>query len=112
MWDGAKVGVAAPPLLCEEGWLLLYHGVSKNTNYRLGAILLDKKDPTVVLARTAIPFLEPTEEYERVGQVSNVVFPCGLVNRNGTLFIYYGAADFSVAVATIKLSDLLKMLSK
>lgn len=111
MWDGEKVGIAAPPIKCKEGWLLLYHGVSKNTNYRLGAILLDKKDPTIVLARTAIPFLEPVEEYERVGQIPNVVFPCGAVNRDGTIFIYYGAADYSVAVATIKLSDVLRMLS-
>jgi predicted GH43/DUF377 family glycosyl hydrolase len=110
MWDGGKVGISAPPIKTDKGWLLLYHGVSWSTTYRVGAVLLDLKDPTAVLARTAIPLFEPEEEYERKGVTSNVVFPCGLVSRGGTLYMYYGGADSVIGVATIKLSVLLTML--
>lgn len=110
MWDGGKVGIAAPPIKTPQGWLLLYHGVSWSTTYRVGAVLLDLKDPTIVRARTAIPLFEPEEEYERKGYIPNVVFPCGAVVRGGTLYMYYGGADSVVGVATIKMSTLLKML--
>jgi predicted GH43/DUF377 family glycosyl hydrolase len=110
MWDGGKVGLSCPPVKTKEGWLLLYHGVSWSTTYRIGAVLLDLDDPTHVKARTAIPLFEPEEEYEHKGIVSNVVFPCGLVVRSGTVYIYYGGADDVVGVATVKLATLLRML--
>ncbi|MEN9523944.1 MAG: hypothetical protein RL536_13 [Candidatus Parcubacteria bacterium] len=110
MWDGNKVGISCPPVKTSKGWLLLYHGVSWSAIYRAGAVLLDLEDPTIVIARTAVPIFEPEEEYELTGSVSNVVFPCGLVIRGGTVYIYYGAADKVVGVATIKLSVLLNML--
>lgn len=110
MWDGGKVGISAPPVKTIHGWLLLYHGVSWSTTYRVGAVLLDLLDPTIVLARTAIPLFEPKEEYERKGTVSNVVFPCGLVVRGGVAYVYYGGADDVVGVATIKMKTLLDML--
>jgi len=110
MWDGGKVGISTPPVKTDKGWLLLYHGVSWSTTYRVGAVLLDLKDPTIVLARTAIPLFEPEEEYEHKGVVANVVFPCGLVIRNGTAYLYYGAADSVVGVASMKMSSLMKML--
>ncbi len=74
-------------------------------------MLLDKKDPTVVLSRSAVPLFEPEKEYELKGEVSKVVFPCGLVRRGDTLFIYYGGADFVTCVATAKLSSILEKLS-
>ncbi|MEK7646453.1 MAG: hypothetical protein AAB381_02050 [Patescibacteria group bacterium] len=110
MWDGGKVGIASPPIKTKAGWLLLYHGVSWSTTYRVGAVLLDLKDPTVVIARTAIPLFEPKEEYERKGIVPNVVFPCGMVVRGGTAYIYYGGGDSVVGVATIRMDTLLDML--
>ncbi|MEK9177521.1 MAG: hypothetical protein AAB777_00190, partial [Patescibacteria group bacterium] len=110
MWDGGKVGISTPPIKTKKGWLLLYHGVSWSTTYRVGAVLLDLEDPTIVKARTAIPLFEPKEEYERKGMVPNVVFPCGLVVRGTTAYMYYGAADSVIGVATIKMSALLKML--
>lgn len=110
MWDGGKVGIAAPPAKTPRGWLLLYHGVSWSTTYRVGAVLLDLADPTVVLARTAAPLFEPEEEYERKGVKGNVVFPCGLVVRGNTAFMYYGAADDAVGAASFKVSELLSML--
>jgi predicted GH43/DUF377 family glycosyl hydrolase len=110
MWDGGKVGVSTPPIKTKIGWLMLYHGVSWSTTYRVGAVLLDLEDPTIVLARTAIPLFEPEAEYEHKGVVANVVFPCGMTVRGANAYIYYGAADFVVGVATIKMATLLRML--
>ncbi|HEX7724720.1 MAG TPA: hypothetical protein VF438_03240 [Candidatus Paceibacterota bacterium] len=110
MWDGRKVGIATPPVKTKDGWLMLYHGISWNSTYRVGAVLLDLDDPTIVRARTALPLFEPEEDYERKGVVQNVVFPCGLVIRGSTAYIYYGAADFVTGVATMKLPQLLKKL--
>ena len=108
MWDGAKVGLAAPPVLTKSGWIMFYHGVSKTTHYRIGAALLDANDPSRVLARSCVPIFEPVEDYERIGIVNDVVFPCGIVNRKGILYIYYGAADKVTGVATASVKDILK----
>lgn len=110
MWDGDKVGISCPPVKTNKGWLLLYHGVSWSKIYRVGAVLLDLKDPTLVLARTALAIFEPETEYELNGYIPNVVFPCGLVIRKGIAYMYYGGGDSVVGVATIKLNSLLKML--
>jgi predicted GH43/DUF377 family glycosyl hydrolase len=118
-WDSLKVGICAPPIKTKHGWLLLYHGVSKNHNtYRVGGILLDLKDPTMVLARSTDPIFEPEEQYEKVGIVNNVVFPCGMVvkkanrSKKDLLYIYYGGADTVIGVATIELDVLLNSLTR
>ncbi len=112
-WDSDKVGISAPPIKTKAGWLLLYHGVSKaHHTYRLGAVLLDLKDPALVIARTTDSIFEPDELYEKVGVVNNVVFPCGLTEHQGMLYIYYGGADTVVGVATMKLSIILKALTR
>lgn len=112
-WDSLKVGISAPPIKTKIGWLLLYHAVSKSHNtYRVGAVLLSLKDPTIVLSRTTDPIFEPEMSYEKDGLVNNVVFPCGMVVCKGTLFIYYGGADKVVGVATIGLDIILKVLEK
>jgi len=111
MWDSAKVGISAPPIKTKYGWLLLYHGISKSHNtYRIGCVLLDLKDPTIVLARSTDPIFEPEEEYEKRGIVSGVVFPCGMVLKKDLLYIYYGGGDKVVGVATMKLGVILKAL--
>ena len=110
MWDGAKVGSAAPPIRVGENWLFIYHGVSRHGTYRLGAALLDASG-TSLLARTADPIFEPLETYERKGEISNVVFSCGAVVRGDTLFLYYGAADKVVGVATASLAHILAALT-
>lgn len=110
MWDGVKIGVAGPPLKTKEGWLLLYHGISRNKTYRVGAVLLDLQNPTVVKARTAAPIFEPEEPYELNGLVPKVVFPCSLLVRDDKAYIYYGAGDSVIGIATIKLEDLLNKL--
>lgn len=110
-WDSLKVGICAPPIKTKYGWLLLYHGVSKSHNtYRMGVVLLDLKDPAIVIARSSDAIFEPEEEYERIGLVKNVVFPCGMVLKDKLLYIYYGGADKVVGVATMKMDILLGAL--
>ena len=111
MWDGKKVGIAAPPIKTKKGWLLFYHGVSDRSNYRVGVALLNLKNPIEVIARTTDAVLMPEMKYEIEGQVPNVVFPCGVVIRKNTVFIYYGGGDSVVAVATMELSEILRALS-
>ena len=110
MWDSEKVGSAAPPIKVGNNWLMIYHGVSRHAEYRLGLVLLDSSG-TSILARTADPVFEPLEAYEKVGEIANVVFSCGAVVRGDTLFLYYGAADAVVGVATASLAHILDALS-
>ncbi|MDO8270033.1 MAG: hypothetical protein Q7T54_05200 [Candidatus Levybacteria bacterium] len=106
-WDNVKVGIAGPPIQTDQGWLLFYHAVSNpGFKYKIGAMLLDYSNPRTILARTNEPLLEPEMDYELYGQVPNVVFSCGAVVMDGTIYMYYGAADSVVCVATMKLSDL------
>jgi predicted GH43/DUF377 family glycosyl hydrolase len=107
-WDSFKIGAAGPPMEIEDGWLLIYHGVADDRTYRLGAAILDKDDPGRVLSRTEEPILEPKEEYERVGQVPNVVFSCGSVIQDEKLLISYGAADTVIGVASFSLDEILE----
>jgi len=110
-WDSAKVGITAPPIKTEYGWLLLYHGVSKSHNtYRVGSVLLDINDPAIILARGTDTIFEPEEPYEKIGIVNNVVFPCGMVVKDELLYIYYGGADKVTCVATMDLSIILTAL--
>jgi len=109
-WDSKKVGAAAPPIKTKEGWIMLYHGISEAGTYRVGAVLLDLKNQIEILGRTYDPILEPETPYEKEGLVPNVVFPCGNVALNNTLFVYYGGGDRVVGVATIKIDDLLLIL--
>jgi len=112
MWDSKKVGIAAPPIKTTEGWLIFYHGVSKEDGfYRVGAILADLSDPTKIISRTDEPILEPEASYEKFGQVPNVVFPCGAVVLGEKIFIYYGGADQVIGVAIIDKEELLKTLN-
>lgn len=110
-WDSAKVGIAGPPIETEHGWLLFYHGVSKShSTYRVGAILLDLKNPALVLSRITEPIFEPVEPYEKIGFINNVVFPCGTTVRDGIVYLYYGGADQVVGVATMKLKVIVDAL--
>jgi len=112
MWDGRKIGIAAPPIKTKKGWLLFYHGISERNIYRLGVALLDLKNPTEVISRVTDAILWPEMPYEKAGQVTNVVFPCGAVLRKDTIYIYYGAADSVTCGATVKLSKVLKVLTR
>jgi predicted GH43/DUF377 family glycosyl hydrolase len=112
-WDANKVGLSTQPLETDEGWLILYHGVRTTAAgciYRLGLALLDLKDPRRVLKRSSQWVMSPTEGYERTGDVSDVVFPCGWTVSGDEVRLYYGAADTSIALATARLSELLAWL--
>ena len=96
-WDCNRLGAGAPPIKTERGWLEIYHGVDDDMHYHLGIVLLDLDDPSKVLARSSRPLLSPEKEYEKVGIVPNVVFSCGVVERDSEYLIYYGAADKVIA---------------
>jgi predicted GH43/DUF377 family glycosyl hydrolase len=111
-WDAGKIGLGPPPLETPDGWLVMYHGAHSTASgpiYRVGLALLDHDDPCTVLRRTDEWVLGPTAPYERVGDVSKVVFPNGWVHDEATdvLSLYYGAADSVVALATARLSDVM-----
>jgi predicted GH43/DUF377 family glycosyl hydrolase len=78
--------------------------------YRVGAALLDLKDPTKIIGRTDYPLFEPQMPYEKNGQVANVVFPCGNVQIGDRIFIYYGGADTVIGVASIEIEKVLQAL--
>lgn len=113
-WDSRKIGAGAPPLKTKEGWLLIYQAVDDKdaSEYKVGAMLLDLEDPSKVLYRSSSPILEPRESYENNGFKSGVVYPCGAVIKDETLFVYYGAADSYVCVATANLDQFLSDLKK
>ena len=112
-WDSLKVGCGPPPIKTKDGWLLIYQAVCcrDESRYKMGAMLLDLKDPTKVLARTRSPILEPLAAYENEGWKAGVVYPCGAVVINDRLFVYYGGADMFVCVASAKLDLFLEQLA-
>ena len=103
-WDANKIGLNTPPMETEDGWLILYHGVKKTAAgsiYRLGLALLELENPAHVLRRTDEWILGPEKNYEREGDVDDVVFPCGWIYNSvtDTIKVYYGAADTAIAIA-------------
>jgi len=114
-WDANKVGLSAPPLRTERGWLILYHGVrvtASGSIYRLGLALLDLEEPRRLLRRSQEWVFGPEMGYELHGDVDKVVFPCGWVAEENTVRMYYGAADSRMALATAKVPDLLDWLDE
>jgi beta-1,2-mannobiose phosphorylase / 1,2-beta-oligomannan phosphorylase len=108
-WE-QKIGGSTPPIKTEHGWLVLYHAVGDDKFYRVGAMLLDLKNPLKILHRSPDCLLEPKESYEVEGFYNGVVFPCGNVVINDILFVYYGGADKYVCLATCDLNELLDYL--
>jgi predicted GH43/DUF377 family glycosyl hydrolase len=106
-WDSWKIGAGGTPIEVNEGWLVIYHGVSFEKVYCLGVTLLDKNDPEKVLYRSETPILVPSEDYERLGKVPNVVFSCGNILLDDEVLVYYGAADSVLCVATYELGELM-----
>jgi beta-1,4-mannooligosaccharide/beta-1,4-mannosyl-N-acetylglucosamine phosphorylase len=115
-WDAGKIGLGPPPMAVTGGWLVMYHGAHETASgpiYRVGLALLDRDDPTVVLGRSDEWVLGPTASYERVGDVSKVVFPNGWIldEEREELRLYYGAADSVIAVATARIADVLEYVA-
>lgn len=111
--ETSHIGPGAPPIETLDGWLLIYHAAERREKglvYHACAALLDLNDPKIVLSRLKKPIITPSEYYERHGYVNYVVFPTGTAIFESRLYIYYGAADDKIAVASLNLNDLLKEL--
>ncbi len=113
-WDNWVRGAGAPPIKTRLGWLLLYQAMEEKSpdKFKVGAMVLDLKDPTKILYRAKEPILEPKEAYENNGFKSGVVYVTGAVVKNGELLVYYGASDSYVGLAKANLEEFLKALSK
>lgn len=109
-WEFVQIGNCGSPVELEEGWLMLTHGVGPVRKYSIGAALLDKRDPSKVLARSSEPLLRP-EPSEREGYVPNVVYTCGAMKHNDQLILPYAVSDTYSNFATIQISALLQSMS-
>jgi len=114
-WDANKIGLCSPPIETARGWLTIYHGVRQTASgsiYRLGLALFDLERPEICLKRGDSWMFGPEAAYERGGDVKDVVFPCGqTIGEDGdTIYLYYGAADTCMAMATGSIRSLLSWL--
>ena len=105
-WEMVQLGNCGSPIEIDEGWLLLTHGVGAMRKYSVGAILLDKDDPSKVIGRLSQPLLSAADA-DREGYVPNVVYSCGGLRFGDLLFLPYGVADSSVAFAFVSIASLL-----
>ena len=109
-WELVQIGNCGPPIEVEQGWLLLTHGVGAMRKYSIGAALLDKDDPSKVLARSPLPILAAKDQ-DREGYVPNVVYSCGAIRHGDTLFLPYGIADSSIGFAFVPISEILAAMT-
>lgn len=105
-WEFIQIGNCGAPIELDEGWLVLTHGVGAMRKYSIGAVLLDKADPSRVIGRTAQPILSAVDE-DREGYVPNVVYTCGAIRAGADLFLPYGVADSSVCFAFLGIRQIL-----
>jgi predicted GH43/DUF377 family glycosyl hydrolase len=103
------MGNCGSPIELDEGWLLLTHGVGPVRKYSIGAVLLDKADPSKVLARTREPLIRP-EPSERHGYVPNVVYTCGAMRQGDQIVLPYAVSDTFSKFAVFKTSALLELM--
>ena len=110
-WENDKIGSSSNPIKTDQGWLMLYHGVRGfgiTSLYKLGVVLLDLDEPWKVIGKSKEPILIPEEDYERIGDVNNVVFSNGwVVEDDGSVKIYYSGADTNICVAETSLNELI-----
>ncbi len=112
-YESRNIGAGAPIIETEKGWLMIYHAVedsNKGKLYHASAALLDKNNPQKVIGRLSKPLFSPELDYEKYGDVNNVVFPTGTAIFGKRLYIYYGASDKRIAVASVDLKELLNEL--
>ncbi len=108
-WEFVQIGNCGSPIELDEGWLLFTHGVGPVRRYAIGAVLLDKADPTRVLARSHEPLIQP-EKSEREGYVPNVVYTCGAMRLGERIVLPYAISDTFSTFATVKIDALLRQL--
>lgn len=112
-WELQVRGVGPPPLATDRGWLVLYHAIDRHDpgKYKLGAMLLDKDDPSKVLCRSPRPVFGPQMHYENDGHKAGVIYTCGAVVMDGRLVVYYGGADTVVCAADADLEEFLSQIA-
>jgi len=112
IWEDRTRGVGPPPIKTKDGWLVIYHAMDKKDPglYKMGAMILDYKNPTKVLYRSRQPILEPSESYENQGLKPGIVYSCGAVVSDNQLLVYYGGADTVTCLATADLNKFLAEL--
>ncbi len=108
-WEYVQIGNCGSPIETEAGWLVLTHGVGPMRRYAIGALLLDREDPSRILGRLPEPLIAPNEN-EREGYVPNVVYSCGAQIHAGHLILPYAMADYATTFARIELGELLEAL--
>lgn len=108
-WEAVKIGNCGSPVETNAGWLVLTHGVGPMRRYCIGALLLDLKDPSIVIGHLAAPLIEPDEPL-RNGYVPNVVYTCGALIHAGKLILPFGVSDISTTISTVDLDELLAAL--
>jgi len=109
-WEFVQIGSCGSPIELDDCWLLLTHGVGPVRKYSIGAVLLDKKDPSKVLARSREPLVRP-EPAEREGYVPNVVYTCGAMRHRDRIILPYAVSDTFSKFATIKIEDLMQAIA-
>lgn len=105
-WDSRSVGSNGVPIETEHGWLLINHAYDDQHVYRLGVVLVDLEDPTLVINRPSDPIFWPEEIWELRGDVPQVVFSCANPVVDGVVYVYYGGADHVIGLATCQLEEL------
>jgi len=112
-WHKRTRSAASPPIKTKDGWLLLYHAMDKDDGdrYKLGALLLDLKDPEKILYRAQHPILEPDLWYENDWK-KGIIYASGAIVKDGRLFVYYGGGDKHIGVASVALNDLIESMKK
>jgi predicted GH43/DUF377 family glycosyl hydrolase len=108
LWEIIQTGNCGSPLETEHGWLVLTHGVGPVREYCIGAILLDLDDPTQVIASLEEPLITPDD---RAGYVPNVVYSCGGLIHDGTLWIPHGVGDNRIRVASVRVDELIAAMT-
>jgi len=109
-WEFVQLGNCGSPIETEAGWLVLSHGVGSMREYSIGAFLLDKDDPSIVIGRLEEPLLTPNEN-EREGYVPNVVYSCGGAIHGDELIIPYAMSDHASSIAKVSVRELLNKLT-
>lgn len=110
LWDSGRVGGGLPPIKTEKGWLVIYHGATKDHRYCMGAALFALDDPSQILYQAKRPIMEPDAVYEKNGFFGDVVFGTGAVIKGDVIQMYYGVADTSMAACEISITEILNQL--
>jgi predicted GH43/DUF377 family glycosyl hydrolase len=108
-WEFVQIGNCGSPIELDEGWLVFTHGVGPVRHYAIGAVLLDKADPTRVIGRSRVPLVVP-EETEREGYVPNVVYTCGAMKCGDLIVLPYAISDTFSTFSTIRIDRLVHWL--